>query len=149
MFSAALLRLFQENHQLPLHEPTRRSRGPVQLHRWPGGRFSAVPATSYQHEEDLHHGRGGHQEEVTVHPDKASSGERTGGVGAGFGGGAPSVQIVPGADVLVCTSSCFLFNLLSGFQGKRSGFIQQTHHCNLPRICNAVQFAPQRGLQTV
>lgn len=118
MFSAALLRLFQENHQLPLHEPTRRSRGPGQFHRWPGGRFSAVPATSYQHEEDLHHGRGGHQEEVTVHPDKASSGERTGG---GVVGGAPSVQIAPGADVLVCTFSCFLFNLLSGFQGNAAG----------------------------
>lgn len=39
----------------------------------------------------------------------------------GVVGGAPSVQIAPGADVLVCTFSCFLFNLLSGFQGNAAG----------------------------
>lgn len=50
--------------------------------------------------------------------------------GRGLGGGAYSVPITTGADVLVCTSSCFLFNLLCGFQGKRSRFIQQTHQCN-------------------
>lgn len=40
-------------------------------------------------------------------------------------GGAPSVQIAPGADVLVCTFSCFLFNLLSGFQGNAAGLFNR------------------------
>lgn len=70
--------LLQEDHQLTVLGPTGRNQRSVRFHRGPRGCFPAVVATGHEHEEDFHNGGGCDQEEVVVHPDKASSGERGG-----------------------------------------------------------------------
>lgn len=65
----------QEDNQQPLCGPGWYHHGVVRVHRRPGGWLSASLAQGHKHAEDLYHRGGSHEEEVTVHPDQAASGE--------------------------------------------------------------------------
>lgn len=65
----------QEEYQWPVHGPGQRRHRVVGIYRRSGGQLPARPATSHQHEEDIHHRRGRRQEEEPVHPGQTSSGE--------------------------------------------------------------------------
>lgn len=69
------LPVFQEDHQLIVDGPSGRSHCSLRFHRRPWRRFPAVFAPGHQHEKDLHHRGSSHEEEVSVHSDKAASGE--------------------------------------------------------------------------
>jgi len=64
----------QEEHQRAVYGSGQRGHGAVRLHRRAGGQLPARPATGHQHEEDLHHGGGGCQEEEPVYPGQTPSG---------------------------------------------------------------------------
>lgn len=65
----------QEEYQWPVHGPGQRGHRVVGLHCRFGGQLPARPATSHQHEEDLHHRRGCRQEEEPVYTGQTPSGE--------------------------------------------------------------------------